>query len=95
MIEENILVLYGAIEINLEKGAFLFHEKERAANYFQVKSGKIKMFNLNAEGKLFTQGMFEAGESFGEPPLLLIPIIRPARLPKKIRVCTSFQKPNF
>ncbi len=69
MIEENILVQYGAVEVNLEKGAFLFHEKERAAHYFQVKTGKIKMFNLNAEGKLFTQGMFEAGESFGEPPL--------------------------
>jgi len=69
MIEENILIQYGAVEFNLEKGAFLFHEKERAAHYFQVKTGKVKMFNLNAEGKLFTQGMFEAGESFGEPPL--------------------------
>jgi len=69
MIDETILSQYGAVELNLEKGAFLFHEKERAAHYFQVKSGKIKMFNLNAEGKLFTQGMFEVGESFGEPPL--------------------------
>jgi CRP-like cAMP-binding protein len=69
MIEENILVKYGAVEVNLEKAAFLFHEKERAVHYFQVKTGKIKMFNLNAEGKLFTQGLFEAGESFGEPPL--------------------------
>jgi CRP/FNR family transcriptional regulator, cyclic AMP receptor protein len=69
MIDENILVQYGAVEIKLEKGAFLFHERQRAACYFQVKSGKMRMFNLNAEGKLFTQGMFEAGESFGEPPL--------------------------
>ncbi|MBW8325699.1 MAG: Crp/Fnr family transcriptional regulator [Prolixibacteraceae bacterium] len=69
MINESILLQYGAIEINLEKGAFLFQEKERAANYFQVKAGKVKMFNLNSEGKLFTQGMFEVGESFGEPPL--------------------------
>jgi len=69
MIDEKILVEYGAVEINLEKGAFLFHEKERAANYFQVKTGKMKMFNLNAEGKLFTQGMFEVGENFGEPTL--------------------------
>ena len=61
MIEENILVQYGAVELKLEKGAFLFHEKERAAHYFQVKTGKMKMFNLNAEGKLFTQGIFEAG----------------------------------
>lgn len=69
MIDETILTQYGAVELKLEKGAFLFHEKERATHYFQVKTGKIKMFNLNAEGKLFTQGMFEAGESFGEPPL--------------------------
>jgi CRP-like cAMP-binding protein len=69
MIDESILQQYGAVEVKLEKGAFLFHEKERASSYFQVKSGKIKMFNLNTEGKLFTQGMFEAGESFGEPPL--------------------------
>ncbi|MBA4409906.1 MAG: Crp/Fnr family transcriptional regulator [Bacteroidota bacterium] len=69
MIEETILVQYGAVELKLEKGAFLFHEKERAAHYFQVKTGKMKMFNLNAEGKLFTQGMFVPGESFGEPPL--------------------------
>jgi len=69
MIDESILQKYGAVELKLEKGAFLFHEKERATSYFQVKTGKIKMFNLNAEGKLFTQGMFEAGESFGEPPL--------------------------
>lgn len=69
MIDEKILVEYGAVEVNLEKGAFLFHEKERATNYYQVKTGKIKMFNLNAEGKMFTQGMFGPCESFGEPPL--------------------------
>lgn len=69
MIDERLLLQYGAIEITLEKGQHLFHEKERATSYFQVKSGKIKMFNLNSEGKLFTQGMFGAGESFGEPPL--------------------------
>jgi CRP/FNR family transcriptional regulator, cyclic AMP receptor protein len=69
MIDENILQQYGASEITLDKGTFLFHEKEKATHYFQVKSGKMKMFNLNADGKLFTQGMFEAGDSFGEPPL--------------------------
>lgn len=70
MIDENILIQYGAVEIAVEKGEFLFHEKQKAASYFQVKTGKIKMFNLNADGKIFTQGLFEAGGSFGEPPLL-------------------------
>lgn len=69
MISEQLLLQYGATEIKIEKGQHLFHEKERATNYFQVKSGKIKMFNLNSEGKMFTQGLFETGESFGEPPL--------------------------
>ncbi|MBL7967314.1 MAG: Crp/Fnr family transcriptional regulator [Prolixibacteraceae bacterium] len=69
MIDEQLLIQYGATEIELEKGEHLFHEKERAGHYYQVKSGKIKMFNLNSEGKLFTQGLFVAGESFGEPPL--------------------------
>ncbi|MFY9151073.1 MAG: Crp/Fnr family transcriptional regulator [Prolixibacteraceae bacterium] len=69
MIDETILKHYGAIEIKLEKGEHLFHEKEKASHYYQVKSGRIKMFNLNADGKIFTQGMFEDGGSFGEPPL--------------------------
>lgn len=69
MINENILISFGALEIELEKGNFLFHENERATNFFQVKKGKIKMFNINSEGKMFVQGFFEAGQSFGEPPL--------------------------
>ncbi len=69
MIDENLLVAYGAVEVNFEKGEHLFHEKQKATHYFQVKSGKIKMFNLNADGKIFTQGLFEVGGSFGEPPL--------------------------
>ena len=69
MIDENLLEQYGALEVELEKGEHLFHEKQKATHYFQVKSGKIKMFNLAADGKIFTQGLFETGGSFGEPPL--------------------------
>jgi CRP-like cAMP-binding protein len=69
MINESILQQYGATEIKLEKGEHLFHENQKAAHYYQIKSGKMKMFNLNADGKIFTQGHFETGGSFGEPPL--------------------------
>lgn len=69
MIEEQILIKYGATEVTFEKGEHLFHEKQKASHYFQVKSGKIKMFNLNADGRIFIQGLFETGGSFGEPPL--------------------------
>ena len=33
--------------------------------------GSIKMFNINSEGREFTQGIYASGESFGEPPLLI------------------------
>lgn len=69
MIDEATLLQYGAKEISIEKGEYLFHENQKATHYFQIKSGKIKMFNLNTDGKLFTQGFFESGGSFGEPPL--------------------------
>lgn len=69
MIDEKLLTDYGAVEMKLEKGEYLFQEKQKATNYFQIKSGKIKMFNLNADGKIFTQGLFEDSASFGEPPL--------------------------
>ena len=61
MIDETILIQYGAVEIILEKGTFLFHEKERAAHYFQVKTGKIKMFKIKPDFftryKIFVSGM--------------------------------------
>lgn len=69
MITEDLLIQWGAVEKRIEKGETLFQEGEAARHYFQVKSGKIKMYNLNEDGKMFLQGIFEEGESFGEPPL--------------------------
>src|SRR5690606_12284813 len=36
-----------------------------------VVSGAIRLFSTNNEGKELVQGIFKAGQSFGEPPLLL------------------------
>ena len=69
MITESLLLQWGAGEKKYEKGEYLFGEDDQVMYYFQVKSGKIKMFNLNEDGKLFIQGIFEAGDSFGEPPI--------------------------
>ncbi|MGO3237950.1 MAG: Crp/Fnr family transcriptional regulator, partial [Psychroflexus halocasei] len=38
-------------------------------HYFQVHQGQVKMNNYNENGKEFIQGIFYAGDSFGEPPL--------------------------
>nr|WP_299384962.1 Crp/Fnr family transcriptional regulator [Allomuricauda sp.] len=69
MIPEDLLLKYGAQEVHLNKKEVLFRMDSQPRFYFQVISGKIKMNNLNEEGKEFIQGIFTAGSSFGEPPL--------------------------
>ena len=69
MIEENLLLDFGAKKNVYNKGDQLFREGETALNYYQVSSGEVKMNNYNLDGKEFIQGFFYAGQSFGEPPL--------------------------
>ncbi|WP_029036757.1 Crp/Fnr family transcriptional regulator [Salinimicrobium xinjiangense] len=70
MIDENLLVKYGARRVSFSKGDQLFREGESANNFYQIVSGEIKMNNYNEDGKEFIQGIFSIGQSFGEPPLL-------------------------
>ncbi len=69
MIPENLLLDYGATIEKIEVSELILSEKKRADFYFQIKTGEVKMFNLNDNGKEFVQGIFYDGESFGEPPL--------------------------
>ena len=69
MIDDNLLLDFGAKKVAYTKGDQLFREGETATNYYQVASGEVKMNNYNSEGKEFIQGLFSAGQSFGEPPL--------------------------
>lgn len=69
MIPTEIIEAYNPAKVKLPADAFLFQEGEKANFYFQVLSGKIKMININHDGKEFVQGIFESGQSFGEPPI--------------------------
>lgn len=69
MIPENLLLDYGATIENIDASEIILSEKKRADFYFQIKTGEVKMFNINENGKEFVQGIFYDGESFGEPPL--------------------------
>ncbi len=69
IINTDLLLAWGATFHNYEKGHVLFCEGDTAHFYYQLEEGKVKMVNCNEEGKDFIQGIFEAGESFGEPPL--------------------------
>lgn len=69
MISHELIERYGGRKILFAKGEFLFYEGDPAVNYFEVISGMVKMVNFSDEGQEFIQGVFEAGDSFGEPPL--------------------------
>src|SRR5690606_20304552 len=47
-----------------------FVEGDRAVDYYQVAEGSVKRFVVSPEGQEFIQGIFNAGESFGEPALI-------------------------
>jgi CRP-like cAMP-binding protein len=61
---------YRARLVHLKKDQILIHEGEQANDFLQVEEGQVKMYIINPEGQEFTQGIFHAGESFGEPALL-------------------------
>jgi len=61
---------YHAKLVSLRKDQVLFHEGDRASDYFQVEEGSVKMFIASNDGQEFIQGIFTAGESFGEPALI-------------------------
>lgn len=69
MIPEKVLKTYHAQQIRLPKQATLWQEGDRALYYYQIISGEVKVSNFSTEGKEFVQGMFQKGQSFGEPPL--------------------------
>lgn len=68
-IDEKILLEYGAIIKKYDRKELIFHEGEMAKCFYQIKRGSVKMFNINSESKEFIQGIFNDGDSFGEPPL--------------------------
>ena len=68
-IDINILIVWGAVARKFKKGEMIFWEDEVAHFYHQIQSGTVRVYNINDEGREFTQGIFSDGNSFGEPPL--------------------------
>lgn len=70
MIDEKILLAFGADYKQLEKSQVVFREGEDAHYYYQIQAGQVKASNYNDQGREFIQGIFETGQSFGEPAFL-------------------------
>ena len=70
-IDNDLLIAYGAVAKKYYKGDFIFYEGDQCRFYFQIVEGSVKMCNYNNEGRIFIQGIFTKGNSFGEPPLFI------------------------
>ncbi|CAN5380890.1 Crp/Fnr family transcriptional regulator [soil metagenome] len=70
-INSDILFTWGGIAKKYKKGEFIFHDGDEARFYHQIEEGSVRMFNVNAAAKEFTQWDFQEGCSFGEPPLFI------------------------
>lgn len=68
-IPPDLLRHYGAVLKNYHRHDDIFRERQVAFYYFQIVSGLVKMVNHGEEHD-FIQGIFTAGESFGEPPMI-------------------------
>jgi len=70
-IDVNLLFTRGAVATKYKKNDIVFQEGEAAQFYYQIIDGGVRAYHSNAKGKEFTQGLFCAGEGFGEPPLFI------------------------
>ncbi|WP_172282835.1 Crp/Fnr family transcriptional regulator [Chryseobacterium sp. LAM-KRS1] len=71
MINEDLLLSYGAEVKNYKSGDTIFREGELALHYYQIIKGKIKLNNYTEDGKEFIQNIFSDGNSFGESILFV------------------------
>ncbi len=69
IIPEHLILEFGGKLSTHKKNTAIFDRGAMALNYYQVKSGEIKMVNYSPDGQEFIQGFFREGQSFGEPPL--------------------------
>jgi len=61
---------YHARLVSVKKDQMLVCEGDPATDYLQVEAGSVKMCIVSPDGQEFIQGIFGAGESFGEPALI-------------------------
>src|SRR5680860_505029 len=69
MIPEKLLLQFGGRIDALPAGEIIFQQNQYARNFYQVKKGQVQITTINEDGKEFIQGIFQSGESFGEPPV--------------------------
>ncbi len=57
MIDNDIMIAWGAVSKKYRKNEIIFLEGDAPRYYYQILSGKVKMYNTN-DTKELTQGIF-------------------------------------
>lgn len=68
MIDIDILLTSGAVYKKIKAGEIIFNEGTASNFYYQLASGRVRLVNINDEGKEFLQIIIQPGECFGELP---------------------------
>lgn len=71
LIDEEILYNFGAVKRQYTTNSILFEENALPVYYYQIVSGKVKMNDMDENGKEFIQYMLSEGQSIGEAFLFL------------------------
>ena len=69
MIDEEVLLTWGATYKALSSNDVLFYEGADCNYYYQIKEGRLRWVNIDNEGKEHLQNLVEAGDCIGELPL--------------------------
>uniref|UniRef100_UPI00404B3B3B Crp/Fnr family transcriptional regulator n=1 Tax=Flavobacterium sp. TaxID=239 RepID=UPI00404B3B3B len=94
-IDLDLLFTWGAVAKKYNKEEIIFYEDDLALFYYQVIDGSVRMFCTNEDGKEFTQGVFEKGCSFGEPPLFIDEVYPSSAIAKQDSVIIKISKDKF
>jgi CRP-like cAMP-binding protein len=68
LVSDELLKQYGASIQELDQGEMVFQQGDRAYYFHVIHSGEIEMAIYTEKGRKFVQGVFNEGQSFGEPP---------------------------
>ena len=95
MIQEDILLAYGATFRKYTKEKCIFFEGDMPLFFYQISEGSVRMVNTFTNGKEFIQDMFKKGDSFGEPVLFINSYYPATAITNEDTIILKMAKENF
>lgn len=94
-IDTDLLYTWGAVAKKVQKNTIIFYEDDTPLSFYQILEGTVKMSYTNEDGKDLTIGIFEKGNSFGEPPLFIEQPYPASAIAQTDCVLLKLSKSNF